>query len=67
MLGTALQEDVGKTAGGRADIHGDGADRIEAEVIESVRQFDPATTYPRMIAPAHVDVRVDGKLLSRLR
>ena len=63
---TAAQQDICKTARRGANVQTDPADRIEAEKIESMGQFETAARYPRVVLAFNRDRRIDGYRMARL-
>ena len=60
------EQDFGEAAGRAADVHRHRALGVEPEVLDRVRQLDPAAADPRMIAPAHLERGVLAHLLAGL-
>ena len=63
MPRAALQPDVGKPAGGGADVERNGLGRINPEGLEGMRELDAAAADPRMIGTDHAQVGVDGTIV----
>ena len=66
MLGAEGKQHVSEAARRTADIHGRHACWIEPEMRDCVRQLDPPARNPRMITPAHLELRIGGQGLPGL-
>ena len=53
LRGAAIEQDVGETAGRRADIETDPPGRIDAETLDAMGQLQPAARDPGMVPAAH--------------
>ncbi len=66
MRCTVREQDFGEAAGRAADVHRHRASGVEPEVLDRMRQLDPAAPDPRMIAAPDLDRGVLGDLLAGL-
>ena len=66
MAGTFGQQNVGKAAGGAADIHRHRPRGIEQKMLDRVSQLDSPPADPRVIAASHFDGDIFVQLTARL-
>ena len=64
--GAAAEQHIGEAAGGGADIDGDRASHVPAEMGKTVIELDAAARHPGMVTPLHLQRRIRGQRVAGL-